>query len=133
MERPAPIALVVSYVEDERDMYGQMLSRAGFSVLTFTDPNRALEAAIFLQPAVVITRILQPGTGFDGLQLTRQLRARARTEDAAVIAITSLFAARYEKAAIEAGCDTLISLPCLPDELIREVQRAVEAKEREFL
>jgi two-component system, cell cycle response regulator DivK len=130
MERPAPIALVVSYVEDERDMYGEMLTRAGFSVLTFTDPGRALEAAMFLQPAAVITRILQPGTGFDGLQLTRQLRTHARTENAAVIAITSLFAARYKKAAIEAGCDALVSLPCLPDELIRQVQRAIATKER---
>ena len=41
-ESPAPLAFLVSYVEDEREMYGEALKLAGFEVRTFADPSQAL-------------------------------------------------------------------------------------------
>jgi two-component system phosphate regulon response regulator PhoB len=125
-----PTLLLVSYVEDEREMYATALDTAGFNVLTFTDPLRALDAAMFLRPAAVVTRILQPGAAFNGLELARQLRQDPRTRPTAILAITSLFETVYSPRAAAAGCDVLLTLPCLPSDLVGEVKRVVSMKGR---
>ena len=38
---PRPRALFVSYVEDERALYGDVLAAAGFGVHAFADPSNA--------------------------------------------------------------------------------------------
>jgi CheY-like chemotaxis protein len=116
-------ALLVSYVEDERALYGEALGAAGFGVRAFADPSQALDAAIEWQPDIVVTRILQPGSVLDGLELTRRIRQHPRTRSAAVLVITSLIAKAYRTAAAEAGADALVPLPCMPDELIAEIRR----------
>ena len=122
---PAPLAFLVSYVEDEREMYGEAMKLAGFEVRTFADPSQALTAAIADQPGIVVTRILQPGFDLDGLELTRRIRRHPRTQGAAVVAITSLIANVHRAAAAEAGCDTLLALPCLPDELVTQIRQTL--------
>ena len=121
----APLAFVVSYVEDERDLYGQALKRACFDVRTFADPSRALAAAIASQPDVIVTRILQPGFDFDGLELMRRIRRHPKAQRAAVLAITSLIANAQRTGAADAGADALLALPCLPDELITQIRRTL--------
>jgi CheY-like chemotaxis protein len=105
-------------------MYGEALKAAGFDVWTFADPFKALDSTIAAQPGTVVTRILQPGFHIDGLELTRQIRQHPRTREAAVLAITSRNA-NVHRAAVEAGCDCILMLPCLPDELIRQIRQAV--------
>jgi len=120
---PRPRALFVSYVEDERALYGDALSAAGFGVQAFADPSHALDAAITWQPDVVVTRILPPGSAVDGLEFIRRIRQHPRTRNAVILVITSLIAKTCGIAATEAGADALMPLPCLPDELIAEIKR----------
>ena len=126
--RAAPLTFLVSYVPDERRMYSEALKSAGFEVRTFADPIEALDAAVGAQPAVVVTRILQPGFDVDGLELTRRIRRHPRTHEAAVLVITSLNAHTHRAAAVEAGCDRLLMLPCLPDELIDQIRQTVTTR-----
>ena len=56
VRRAAPLTFLVSYVPDEREMYGEALRTAGFDVRTFADPLNALDAAVAAQPGVVVTR-----------------------------------------------------------------------------
>jgi CheY-like chemotaxis protein len=135
--RPAPLAtsviagrrrpqvLFVSYVEDERAMYSVGLRMAGFDITTYANPALALEAAIVGQPDIVVTRLMQPGSDVDGIQLTRLLRANSRTRSSAVLVITSRIAAVHRAAAAQAGADALVSLPCGPDQLAAEISRIV--------
>ena len=129
--RHQPLLLLVSYVEDERDMYATALDTAGFNVLTFTDPIRALDAAIFLRPAAVVTRILQPGYAVNGLELAHRLRQDARTRHIGILAITSLFGTVDGTRAADAGCDAVLTLPCLPSDLVGEVTRVIAMKAAE--
>jgi CheY-like chemotaxis protein len=103
--------LFVSYVEDERAMYSVGLRMAGFEITTYANPTLALDAAIVGQPDVVVTRLMQPGSDFDGIELTRLLRANSRTRSAAVLVITSRIAAVHRAAAAEAGADALCRSP----------------------
>lgn len=128
--RAAPLTFVVSYVPDEREMYGEALKIAGFDVRTFADPLSALDAAVAAQPGVVVTRILQPGFDVDGLELTRRIRRDQRTHSAAVLVITSLNANTHRAAAAEAGCDRLLTLPCVPDELVHQIRHTVASRSR---
>jgi CheY-like chemotaxis protein len=102
-EDPRPRALFVSYVEDERALYGDALAAAGFQVHSFADPSHARDAAITWQPDVFVTRILQLGSAVDGLEFTRRIRQHPRTRNAAVLVITSLIAKGYRAAAADAG------------------------------
>jgi len=117
--------LFVSYVEDERAMYSVGLRLAGFEIATYANPALALEAAIVGQPDIVVTRLMQPGSDVDGLELTRLLRADSRTRSTAVLVVTSRIAALHRTAAAQAGADALVSLPCGPDELGAEISRIV--------
>ena len=142
MARPAPIAtsvvahrrlrvMFVSYVEDERTMYGVGLRTAGFDITTYANPALALEAAVVGQPDIVVTRLMQPGFDVDGIELTRLLRRNSRTRSAAIIVITSLIADVHRAAAAEAGADALVSLPCGPDELAAEIAKIVSHRARQ--
>lgn len=128
--RTGPLTFLVSYVPDEREMYGEALKIAGFDVRTFADPFNALDAAVSTQPGVVVTRILQPGFAVDGLELARRIRRHPRTHGAAVLVITSLNANTHRAAAVEAGCDRLLMLPCVPDELVHQIRQTVASRSR---
>jgi CheY-like chemotaxis protein len=97
--------LVVDYVEDERVMYEEALHAAGFVVRVLSDATGALEEAAIMQPDAVITRIMQPGSAFDGIELARRLKKHPATRRAAVIIVTSRMEAAYRTAALDAGCD----------------------------
>jgi CheY-like chemotaxis protein len=122
----APTVFLLSYVEDEREMYGTTLWAAGFLVTVFLDPLIALERAFLDHPDVFVTRLLQPGQPIDGIELTRRLRSDRRTaERLGVVIITSHIEPTYRDAALGAGCDEYLLLPALPCDVVAAVQRAV--------
>ena len=121
----APTAFLLSYVEDEREMYGTALWAAGFLVTVFLDPLLALEQAFLNNPDVFVARLLQPGQPIDGIELTRRLRSYERTQRLGVVIITSHIEPSYRDAALCAGCDEYLLLPALPCDVVAAVQRAV--------
>jgi CheY-like chemotaxis protein len=121
----APTAFLLSYVEDERDMYGTALWAAGFLVTVFLDPLRALQEAFLHHPDVFVARLLQPGQAIDGIELTRRLRSDERTHRLGIVIITSHSEPAYRDAALGAGCDEYLLLPALPRDVVAASQRAV--------
>ena len=117
--------LLVTYNDDERQLYGDALERAGFSVTRLSDPHEALRLATSQPPAAIVTRILQPGYAMDGIELTRAIRGNDSTASVPVIIITSLLQPEHRVAAVAAGCDEYLLLPVLPDELVAVVKRVV--------
>ena len=131
MATPPPVSvLLVNYVDDERDMYGDALRAAGFAVQTSNDPIRALNDAFVQQPDVVITRIVQPGFAINGIELTRRLKAHKNTRATLVIITTARIESDYRTAAAAAGCDAYLLLPCLPDAWVAEVRRVLATRPR---
>jgi CheY-like chemotaxis protein len=119
-----PHLLLVSYVKDERELYGGALHDAGFAVDAHHDPFDAFDAAVRCRPDVVVTRLLQPGFAETGIDLIRRLKQHPRTRHAIVIALTTMVLPEYRVGASRAGCDAVVLLPCLPDTLIDHICRS---------
>lgn len=125
--RPPPLALLVEPDTDTREMYAEWLVFSGFSVAEAATANEALEKARRLHPHVITTGIGLAGDG-DGCDLCAQLKADARTRMIPVIAVTA-WASRVDvERARQAGCDSVLIKPCLPAELLAEIQRLLDLR-----
>lgn len=113
--------LLVDYVDDERGMYAEGLRAAGFSVDTCRDASAALDRAVATAPSVVVTRVRQPAD-VDGIELARRLKTEARTRATVVVVITSHIGPELHARSARSGCDALLCLPCLPEELVDTIR-----------
>jgi CheY-like chemotaxis protein len=114
--------LLVDYLVDERSMYAAALRAAGYRVVECDAPGAALEQAIADPPGAVVTRIMQPGSPMDGIDLTYRLK-REVPAHVPVVVITSRIEPELRVAATAAGCEAFLTIPCLPDDLVATVRR----------
>jgi CheY-like chemotaxis protein len=116
-----PLILVVDDYEDAREMYAEYLRFCGFRVAEARNGNEALEQAFALMPDLILMDLSLPG--MDGWEATRQLKADERTRQIPVVALTGHALAGASEDARKAGCDSFVTKPCLPDDLVVEVRR----------
>jgi len=116
-----PLILVVDDYEDAREMYAEYLRFCGFRVAEARNGNEALEQAFTLMPDLILMDLSLPG--MDGWEATRQLKADERTRQIPVVALTGHALAGASEGAKKAGCDSFVTKPCLPDDLVVEVRR----------
>jgi CheY-like chemotaxis protein len=86
--------------------------------------NEALEQAFSLKPDLILMDLSLPG--MDGWEATRRLKADERTKNIPVVALTGHALAGASEGAKRAGCDSFVTKPCLPDDLVVEVRRRLE-------
>jgi two-component system, cell cycle response regulator DivK len=115
------LILVVDDYEDAREMYAEYLRFCGFRVAEARNGNEALEQAFTLMPDLILMDLSLPG--MDGWEATRQLKADERTRQIPVVALTGHALAGASEGAKKAGCDSFVTKPCLPDDLVIEVRR----------
>ena len=121
MTEQGPLILVVDDYEDAREMYAEYLRFCGFRVAEARNGNEALEQAFSLMPDLILMDLSLPG--MDGWEATRQLKADSRTARIPVVALTGHALAGASEGAKRAGCDSFVTKPCLPDDLVVEVRR----------
>lgn len=106
-------------VEDDRaarTLFAEWLQQSGFRVEQAHNGLQALERAFDLLPDVILTDLNIPG--IDGYELTRRLKTDSRTQHIPVLAVTGYAAFAQDPARAErAGCDAILSKPCLPEDL----------------
>jgi two-component system cell cycle response regulator DivK len=119
-----PLILVVDDYEDAREMYAEYLRFCGFRVAEARNGSEALEQAFSLKPDLILMDLSLPG--LDGWEATRQLKADERTRQIPVVALTGHALAGASEGAKRAGCDSFVTKPCLPDDLVVEVRRMLE-------
>jgi two-component system cell cycle response regulator DivK len=119
--KQGPLILVVDDYEDAREMYAEYLRFCGFRVAEARNGNEALEQAFTLMPDLILMDLSLPG--MDGWEATRQLKADERTRQIPVVALTGHALAGASEGAKKAGCDSFVTKPCLPDDLVVEVRR----------
>ena len=117
----APLILVVDDYQDAREMYAEYLQFSGFRVAEARNGNEALEQAFALKPDLILMDLSLPG--MDGWEATRVLKADERTKNIPVVALTGHALAGASEGAKQAGCDSFVTKPCLPDDLVVEVRR----------
>ena len=119
-----PLVLVVDDFADNREMYSEYLTFSGYEVIEAKNGIEAVEAAHERLPDIIIMDLSLPV--MDGWEATRQLKADERTRRIPIVALTGHALAGHSKGAKEAGCDSFLAKPCLPDQLVAEIRRMLE-------
>jgi two-component system cell cycle response regulator DivK len=122
----APLVLIVDDVDHGREICSEYLEFRGFRVATAADGQEALDRAFELLPDVILMDLSLPV--IDGWEATRRLKEDPRTRDIRVIALTAHALASAHERAKKAGCDSVVTKPCLPKDLEAEVRRQIEAR-----
>jgi two-component system cell cycle response regulator DivK len=121
MSEQQPLILVVDDYQDAREMYAEYLQFSGFRVAEAKNGNEAVEQAFALKPDLILMDLSLPG--MDGWEATRRLKADDRTKRIPIVALTGHALAGASEGAKKAGCDSFVTKPCLPDDLVVEVRR----------
>jgi two-component system cell cycle response regulator DivK len=120
------LVLVVDDFADNREMYSEYLSYCGYAVIEAKNGKEAIEAAQAQRPDIIIMDLSLPV--MDGWEATRRLKADERTKNIPVVALTGHALAGHSQGAKEAGCDSFLAKPCLPDQLVAEIKRMLETR-----
>ena len=120
-----PLVLVVDDFADAREMYGEYLKFCGFRVAEAQNGVEAIDKAKRLKPDLILMDLSMPVV--DGWEATRRLKADAATKAIPVVALTGHAMAGHSESAKSAGCDVVITKPCLPHDLIKEIKKVIGA------
>jgi two-component system, cell cycle response regulator DivK len=129
--RTRPLVLVVEDDRDCREMYVESLAYFGLRVAAASSADEALRKIRDLPPDIITTDIGLRG-GMDGCEMTEKIKGNARTKAIPVIGVTGWKMNSEVERAQLAGCDSVLIKPCLPSDLLVEIQRLLKltAKKR---
>jgi CheY-like chemotaxis protein len=122
--RDRQLVLVVEDYQDAREMYAAYLQFSGFDVAEASNGVEAVEKTTDLQPDIVLMDLALPR--MDGWEATRRLKGDPRTKHIPIVALTGHALAGHADGAREAGCDSFVTKPCLPDALVAEIRRLLD-------
>ena len=108
MDTGAPI-LIVEDNPANRKLLSFLLTASGYDVRVATRADEALAMLSGFSPRLILMDLQLPG--MDGLELTRRLKADARTQHIAIVAVTAYAMKGDEQRARDAGCDGYITKP----------------------
>ena len=114
--------LLVHNDSDDRAMYAEYLRGQGFEVreVSTTDDALALTSGAHL----LITGLMVAGT-LDPLDFIR--RTRAEQSNLPIVVVTASAYPDSLTRAYDAGANTVLMKPCLPDTLLQEVKRIIDS------
>jgi CheY-like chemotaxis protein len=115
----APV-LIVDSNRDGLEMYVAALAIEGIEASTATSAREALEVIAKTHPRAIVTELHMPGT--PGAELVKRVRT---TQPHAFIVGLSTCGPREAREARDAGCNIVLSLPCLPNTLVEHLQHAL--------
>jgi two-component system, cell cycle response regulator DivK len=121
-----PLVLVVEDYQDAREMYAAYLQFSGFRVAEATNGIEAIEKTLELMPDIILMDLALPR--MDGWEATRRLKLDERTKHIPIVALTGHALAGHAEGARQAGCDSFVTKPCLPDALVAEIKRMLAAQ-----
>jgi two-component system cell cycle response regulator DivK len=122
---PRPRVLLVDDYPDAREMYSEYLEFSGFDVVEAGNGMEALQRAVDTAPDIILMDLSLPV--MDGWEATRRLKADQRTKAIPVVALTGHALAGISEGARQAGCDAFVTKPCLPEDLVREIRKILDA------
>jgi two-component system, cell cycle response regulator DivK len=120
-----PLVLIVDDVQDNRTIYVLFLKFSGFRIAEAENGEEALHKATTLLPDVIVMDLSLPV--MDGWEATRRLKRDPRTKKIPVVVLTGHALPEHAQAARDAGCDLVITKPCLPDQLMDAIRRILDA------
>jgi CheY-like chemotaxis protein len=122
-----PLLLIVEDDPDTREMYAEWFHYSGFRVVATSSADEAVQHASQLRPALIMTDIDLTGNR-DGYALCSALKADPRTRDIPIVVVTGWASGDDLRQARHAGCDVVVTKPCLPDALLSTVEGLLAAR-----
>ena len=120
------LVLVVEDYQDAREMYAAYLRFSGYRVAEATNGLEAIEKTRELMPDIILMDLALPK--MDGWEATRRLKLDEQTRHIPIVALTGHALAGHAEGARQAGCDSFVTKPCLPDVLVAEIQRMLSQR-----
>jgi len=120
-----PRVLLVDDYPDAREMYAEYLQFSGFEVVEAENGMEAMQRALETSPDIILMDLSLPV--MDGWEATRRLKADKRTAPIPVVALTGHALAGISEGAKKAGCDAFVTKPCLPEDLVKEIRKILDA------
>jgi two-component system phosphate regulon response regulator PhoB len=120
---PHPSSAKILLADDEADilqLVGGALRREGFTVITATTGEGALESVSAAHPDLAILDMMMPAGS--GLDVCRSLRARPETATMPIIMLSACSAEVDRVVAFEIGVDDYVTKPFSPRELVLRVK-----------
>ena len=118
---PQRLILLVDDFEDALSIYGQYLEHHGYAVVVARDGQEAVSVARAHRPALILLDLRMPV--MSGGEALKVLRSDPSFDGIPIIALTAHALDDERAKAVADGFDHVVSKPCLPDELLRIVQR----------
>ena len=125
--KDSPLVLVVEDYHDAREMYAAYLQFSGYRVAEAANGLEAIEQAQALMPDIILMDLALPK--MDGWEATRRLKMDDATRHIPIVALTGHALAGHAEGARQAGCDSFVTKPCLPDALVAEIKRMLSSQE----
>jgi two-component system cell cycle response regulator DivK len=124
MTQARPRVLLVDDVEDNLDMYAEFLRYSGFDVIAAGDGEAALLHVQAIRPDVIVMDLAMPV--MHGWEACRRLKADPETKMIPVIVLTArvLKGADVDTPLLE--CEAYLTKPCLPQDLLVEINRQLQ-------
>lgn len=124
MQNRKRLVLVVDDFAPNRELYAYLLRDNGFKVELASNGQEGLDKAFGLQPDLIIMDLSLPV--ISGGDAIRQLKADQTTKHIPILVITAY---DIPGAAVELGCEAILTKPCLPDTILSEITRALAAQQ----
>jgi CheY-like chemotaxis protein len=97
---------------------------ADFEIVAEAEDSRsAIDRALETSPDIILMDLSLPV--MDGWEATRRLKADPRTAAIPVVALTGHALSGMSEGAVKAGCDAFVTKPCLPEDLVAEIQNVL--------
>lgn len=113
--------LIIEDHATDRKLLSVVLTTGGHVVHEKASPDGVVEAALELQPDIVLLDLQLPDV--DGLAVVRQLKAQESTRHIPVVAVTAYPEAYPRDVLLSAGCEAYILKPIDTRELPRQLEQ----------
>ena len=112
--------LVVDDMKAELDLISQYLTQAGYTVVTATGGEEALEKVMNNKPDAIVTDWMMPEMG--GLDLCRKLKKNPETANIPVVACTAKNREVDRMWAGKQGVKAYVVKPCTQEDLVNSLK-----------
>ena len=118
-----PLILVADDEPEVRDFVADVLTEAGFSVLTVGDGEKLAERAVKEQPRLIVVDLMMPG--MDGYTAVTRLRGHPLTQDIPVIVLTGQSQPVFRTLSAGVGAAAHLTKPFSGRQLTETVRRVL--------
>jgi CheY-like chemotaxis protein len=109
-------------------MLGDVLRLRGYNVLTATDGEAGLDAAMLEHPDLILLDVMMPG--IDGFEVCRLLKANDTLKDIPIVILTAMSDAKVSERAAEAGAVLALQKTADTKTVFRTIETALGASQR---